>query len=343
MLSAVRRVGITASSKMVRATSRAAFSTGTFADRERGEETRFIRQDEERKRAAEMRAKMEKILAMEDHHEEKQELVSMLEGNKPQETMWTRLQKWNYFVPLGILVGVPALTNEFAVIDMETQILGAFVFTVAAVHNEFGSAIGQTLDDERNDVESAMKKVDDSLLENVHEAKAINENLLDLESDVKSIHTLTDDLAVVQAEYLNSHEEHKYRDAVARKLDALVALEDTAGSAIRARMLNKVHSDVVKVFSTDAKAKDAALAQALSVLSSSSGAGGAKMNKDIVGDYFASSLKAYKDDYAKQAPGSDEIISKLEKDMAVIMQAPEASHSGGNVYDFKTKAAAGGH
>lgn len=26
--------------------------------------------------------------------------------------MMTRLQKWNYFVPVGILLGVPALVNE---------------------------------------------------------------------------------------------------------------------------------------------------------------------------------------------------------------------------------------
>jgi len=342
MLASVRRAGFTASKAVRRPVAVSNFCT--FGDRERGEETRFIRAEEER-RKKEIREKMEKILAMEDHHEEKRELVGLLEGNKPvAETTFDKLQKWNYFVPLGILVGVPALFNEFAVIDAETQILGAFMFTVGAVYNEFGGAIGDMLDSERKDVESAMKKVDDSLLQNVHEAVATNEALLDLEAEVTSIHALTDDLASVQAEYLNHHEEHKFRDAVARKLDALVALEDTASNAIRNRMLAKVHADVVQAFSSDSKAKDAALAQALGVLSSSNANSGAKMNKDVVGDYFASSLKAYKEGYAKQAPGSDEIINNLEKDMTVIMQAPVASHTGGNVYDFRSKAAAaGGH
>ena len=227
---------------------------------------------------------------------------------------------------------------------METQILGAFAFTVGAVYNEFGTAIGEALDSERKEVETTMKRVDDSLLQNVHEAIATNENLLSLESQVKDIHGLTDDLAVVQAEYLNLYEEHKYRDAVARKLDALVALEDTATNAIRTRMLTKVQGDVVTAFKTDAKAKDAALAQAIAVLGSSNSKGGAKIGTDIVGSYYANSLKAYKDAYAKQAPGSDAIINQLEKDMASIMKAPVASHEGGNVYDFRGKAkASAGH
>jgi len=188
-----------------------------------------------------------------------------------------------------------------------------------------------------------MKRVDDSLLLNVHEAISTNENLLDLEAQVKDIHGLTDDLAVVQAEYLNHFEEHKYRDVIARKLDALVALEDTASNAIRSRMLNKVQGDVVTAFKSDAKAKDAALAQAMAVLASSSSKGGAKIGSDVVGSYYADSLKAYKDAYAKQAPGSDAIINQLEKDMNNIMKAPTPAHDGGNVYEFKAKAKASAH
>ena len=75
------------------------------------------------------------------------------------------------------------------------------MFTVGAVYNEFGGAIGESFDEERNAVEAAMKNVDDSLLQNVHEAVATNESLLGLETDVKDLHTLTDDMAVVKAEY----------------------------------------------------------------------------------------------------------------------------------------------
>jgi len=168
--------------------------------------------------------------------------------------------------------------------------------------------------------------------------------LLGLEGGVKQIHALTDDMAVVQADYLNNLEEHKYRDAIAKKLDALVAVEDSASNAIRNRMLTQVHSNVVSSFKTDAKAKDAALSQALSVLQASNATTTAKMNKDVVGEYFASSLKNYKDQYAKQAD-KDEILIQLEKDVKNIMKAPPASATAcGNVYELRsTPKAASGH
>lgn len=323
---------------MVRGTPKCAMSTlGSFSDREHAEETRYIRQMEERKHE-EIRAKMEAVLALEDDHTDKKQLVDMLEKKEKKETTLDKLQKWNYFVPLGILVGVPTLVNEFFVIDMETQIAGAFMFTVAAVYNEFGGAIGNALDGEAKEVKKAMNVVDDSLLQNVNEAVATNENMLGLEEHVKDIHALTDDLAVIQAEYLNGHEEHQYKDAVSRKLDALVALEDTASNAIRNRMMNKVKGDVVNTFKTDEKVKSAALAQALQVLSGCDANTTGKMGKDVVGDVFASSLKAYNTAYAKLPAGGDEIIAQLEKDMTNIMKAPEASHGGGNVYDLRAQA-----
>ena len=131
-----------------------------------------------------------------------------------------------------------------------------------------------------------------------------------MEADIASVHSLMDDLAQAQAQALNMAEEHKYRDAIAKKLDSLVALEEAAVASIRARMLTKVKAEVIKTFSKDAAAKERALEQAVAVLKA--GAGG-KMGKDVVGDAYVSSLKAYKEQYAKLAPGSDEILVQLEK------------------------------
>ena len=77
MLAAVRRAGISAGSKFARTPARCSMST--FNEREKGAEAKFIR-EQEAKRAAELRAKMEKILALEDGHSDKAELVAIL-GN----------------------------------------------------------------------------------------------------------------------------------------------------------------------------------------------------------------------------------------------------------------------
>jgi len=78
MLSAVRRVGVSAGAKVVRGPAK--FGMCTFADRERGLEAKFIRDEEEKRRQAH-RAEMERILALDDGHHEKEALVGVLGKN----------------------------------------------------------------------------------------------------------------------------------------------------------------------------------------------------------------------------------------------------------------------
>ena len=75
MLSAVRRVTFATRTRVFRGPGKLFMST--FEDRERGAEAKYIR-DEEAKRQAALREQMERILALEDSHAEKQGLVAVL-------------------------------------------------------------------------------------------------------------------------------------------------------------------------------------------------------------------------------------------------------------------------
>lgn len=132
---------------------------------------------------------------------------------------------------------------------------------------------------------------------------------------VKDMHQLTDDVANVKVQVLNNSIAYEYRDAMAKKLDSLAALEESTTLAIRTRMVNKVKADVISTFSKDAKAKENALNQAIAVLSAGTNA---KFGKDIVGEQFKSSIKDYRDAYSKLPEGSDEILKNLQKEMAAI-------------------------
>jgi plasmid stabilization system protein ParE len=57
------------------------------------------------------------------------------------------------------------------------------------------------------------------------------------------------------------------------------------------------------------------------------------MGKDVVGEVFAKSIAKYTAEYKKQPEGSDEIIKKLESDIAALVQPPKLPTSGGNVYE----------
>ena len=156
-----------------------------------------------------------------------------------------------------------------------------------------------------------------------------NEKTLDMESDIKSLHTLVDDMAVAKADALNYEEEHKYRASVVQKLESLVAIEESAVNSMKMRMMSDVKANVVESFSKPAN-KAKALDAAMAVLTS--GKDG-KMGTDVVGQAYGAALKTYREAYSKQAPGSDAILNQLEKDIAAAVAAPTVSAEGGNVYE----------
>lgn len=191
--------------------------------------------------------------------------------------------------------------------------------------------VSKSLDDSINEIKNEMNAVDDTIQQQLHSAMDINKKSLGVEEDYKEFYTLTDQVAIAQADVLNHAEKHHLREAIAKKLEALQTLENTVASAVRTRMLSTVKADVIDTFKNDKAAKEAALNQAIAVLSS--GVNG-KRGKDVVGESFHKSLNKYKDDYAKKPAGSDEILIQLEKDMAAIAAAPIPASKGGNVFEM---------
>ena len=239
------------------------------------------------------------------------------------------LDDWKFAIPVGMLVGIPALANEVLILDAEMQLSACFILFCSTMYTQVGPMISKTLDDYKADVKNEIKALDKTVQNQIKNAMEANEKALSLGEDFKQLYSLTDNLAVAQAEVLNRTEEHKYREAIVKKLDSLYALEEAATSAIRNRMINNVKSDVVKTFTEDKKAKEDALSQAIAVLA---GGANAKLGKDIVGDAFKTSLSNYRNNYAKQPAGSDPILVQLEKDMAAVATAPVVDGKGGNVY-----------
>jgi len=241
------------------------------------------------------------------------------------------LDDWKFALPVGLFIGIPTFANEVLVLSAESQLVACFTLFCSTMYTQAGGMIAKSLDEYRDNVYTTLKKVDDSMLVDIQASIKANEKVLGMEQDIASVHTLIDDLAKVQAQALNAAEQHKYRDAIVKKLDSLVALEESAVASIRARVLSKVKAEVVKTFSKDEKAKEKALEAALAVLKSGTGA---KLGKDVVGEVYLSSLKAYKEEYAKLPAGSDEILVQLEKDIKSVSAAPVVDFTAGNVYEL---------
>lgn len=200
-------------------------------------------------------------------------------------------------------------TSQVLVLSEEVQLTACFILFCATMYTQVGGVLAKNFEDYRDEILNKFKALDDNLLSKIKTTQDENTKLVDLEDNVKSLFELKDHLAVVKAESLNLEEQHKFRDEIARKLDLLASLEDSAVGAIKARMISKIKADVANKFKTDATLKEAALQSAISVIAA--GAKG-KLGKDVVGDAFVASIKSYTVDYKKQPEGSDEIIKKLE-------------------------------
>ena len=183
--------------------------------------------------------------------------------------------------------------------------------------------------EEIDGIANELYSVDDSLKSSIVEDVKTTQALLTVVPDTKQIHELVDNLSVLQAEALNSQNQHKYRDAIVKKLESLTSLENSAVSSLRNRALKQVNEEVLTVLKTDKKFKEAALNQAVAVLSAGEGT---KYGKDLVAETYLAALKKYREDYAKQPAGSDKIIAQLEKDVEAIIAAPEVDTKVGNVY-----------
>jgi F0F1-type ATP synthase membrane subunit b/b' len=240
------------------------------------------------------------------------------------------LNDWRIAVPLGTLIAIPAIAHDVITIGAEAQLAAMFVLFIGTCHKSLGPVAGKFFSDYSASIAKDLKKVDENMLIEVNSDIESHKQLLGLDQDLSDVMALRDDLAIVQADVLNHQEKHKFRDEIQRKLDQLIAIEESATTAIRKRMISSVQANVVKQFSTDAKAKDAALAHAMSILTAGVGA---KRGKDVVGDAFTRAIADYRTDYKKTKPADDAIIVQFEKDVAAVAKAPVIASVASNVYE----------
>eukprot|EP01035_Chromulina_nebulosa_P022150 gene22150-28681_t len=306
-------------------------SMSSLSERERGEESKYIQQ-EDRRKIAELKAQMEKILS-DSSKETKEELIDLIESTKPAGESFIEKHKLNsplLLLPVSTFVLTPLFSHNYLVVNEEFYVLIAFGIFFSTIINNFGPAISKSLDDKIEGIKTSLAIVEDVFKQKLISEVTVSKSVVGIDNVVKDVHGLIDDLAVLQASSLTHELEYKYRAAIAKKLDNLVTLENAAVIALKNRAVTEVRAKVLTTFKEDKKVKEAVLNQAISVLTAGANA---KLGKDIVGEVFISSLKSYRENYAKQTPGSDKIINELEINIASVLQPPVIEEKGGNVYE----------
>lgn len=298
--------------------------------KEVGEETIYFRRLEQERADKETQRKnqLAEILSRSDSDESKRAILDVVEPKKPEGLLQMfGLHDWRIALPVGITVGGPMVQYEFIIVDHKFYILAAFTMFWHAFALVFVPIYKEMLGGDAERVHNIYKAAEEASMSELTSTIKESEKLLAIEDVVKDVYTLRDDLSVAQAEALNLSEQHNLRKSIVQKLDALVALEESAAVAIRNDMITTIKSDVSKAFQKDQKVKEQALAQAIAALS------GAKRNKDVVGDVFKSSIQSYRKNAGDAKSSSSLIIAKLEKEIDEIAKAPAIQDKAGNVYE----------
>ena len=205
-----------------------------------------------------------------------------------------------------------------------------FLYNSWIWYSFLATRIGGPTDEGIREILHEVQQTDKNLIQKLQCHIADNERLIGWESEVFEVLDITDELTVAQVDLFNAIEGHAFRAAIATKLDALVSLETAAAQNIRNRMVVSVREEVKNLFATNKTAKEQAMAQAISILTAGQGA---TMGKDIVGEAFAASVKAYQAKYETLPADGDDIYVALQKDMAAVIAPVEFESPGGNVYE----------
>jgi len=224
---------------------------------------------------------------------------------------------WKYYVPAGILVGIPLLANEVIVLSEEAQLLAVFMLFTGTIYTQAGGMIASSLDEYRENILKEQRAIEDVQIEQIRNSIEEHEKCLTLTQDYDQFLAVKDAARRLNIEASNYEAKHAFRSAIVRKLEAVAATEETALHGIKGRMVDFVVNDVTTQFREDKKAKEAALNQALAILGNAKG----NMGKDVVGDAFVSSIRKYRDEYKKTPEDKDPILLQLKRDVDAIIKA----------------------
>jgi len=305
----------------------------TFQRKELGEETSYIRR-QEAERAAATKAKVDAILAREDHDHEKRALMGIVDAKVVNTReigilQYLGLDDWKIAVPVAFCFAPPLIHHQVIIVDYKFYLVGAFCVMWHAYDAVVMPIWSEKTDWIQNDFNSFWKRVDDLAVEEIDNSIKSNEDFVESKESFQTLFNAVDAISTTHAIALNKANQNDLHRAVQKKLDALVSLNEATNAAIRADMIESVKSEAAKSLASP-RVKDNALAQAIANL-----AAGAKSarGKDVVGEEYSKAIAAYKAGLSSKDHRVHHITAKLENEIAEIIKPVQVAKTGGNIYE----------
>lgn len=228
------------------------------------------------------------------------------------------LDDWKMALPLGIILAVPALTQDLIILSEETQIVGCFIMFVSAMYTQFGDAIGKSLDEKSHEILRSLNASEDAAMASTRTRIAECESMLSIVDDTKAINALYLETLEKLAKARSAEYKHTMREKYVSMLDLMVTQDANRRSRAHEELVGGAVAYVTEQVQSSKTLKKDALDQAFAALADPSKASA----KDSVTDLFTAYLKqataAARDNMNKEVTLSEEEWKKENDEAKAI-------------------------
>jgi F0F1-type ATP synthase membrane subunit b/b' len=218
------------------------------------------------------------------------------------------LGDWPRAVPLGALLSVPFIANNWYIMNEETQILGCFCLFTGSIYSLFGDAIGAHFDEDGKAIMAEANALEDINIAAVDAVKEAHATRATVGADVTAIGEASKELMLEIAAAKTLQLKHDVRADFVRKLDYIVSQENALRESLQTSVTAAASASVKA--SVDDKMRADAFAAAMDALA------GKPAGKDSVADAYTSFISSF----GKNLAAAKDVEYDLPKDVVADIQ-----------------------
>lgn len=240
--------------------------------------------------------------------EEKEEAAAAPAAEESEGFLMASLGDWPRAVPLGALLAVPFIANNWYIMNEETQILGCFCLFTGSIYSLFGDAIGEHFDEDGKAIMAEANALEDINIAAVDAVKEAHATRATVAADVAAIGEASKELMVEIAAAKTLQLKHDVRADFVRKLDYIVSQENALRESLQTSVTAAATASVKA--SVDDKMRADAFAAAMDALA------GKPTGKDAVADAYTNFLSSF----GKNLAAAKDVEYDLPKDVVADIQ-----------------------
>jgi len=251
--------------------------------------------------------------------EEKEEAAAAPAAEESEGFFMASIGDWPRAVPMGALLSVPFIAQNWYIMNEETQILGCFCLFTGSIYSLFGDAIGAHFDEDGKAImaeANALEDINIAAVDAVKEAHAIRATVA---ADVGAIGEASKELMAEIAVAKTAQLKHDVRADFVRKLDFIVSQENALRESMQASVTEAATASVRAQFLEGGdKMRAGAFAAAMDALA------GKQASSDAVSDSYTAFLSSFGANLAaakdKEFDLPADVVAEIQDDMNALLR-----------------------